>query len=63
VKAALAAPPVAAKPEPVNGAPAAAPPPAEPTAPPPQPAPVGDEPFAAVSGALAQFARAGNGRG
>ena len=63
VKTALAAPAVAAKPEPVNGALAAAPPPAEPAAPQPQPAPVGDEPFAAVSGALAQFARAGNRRG
>ena len=33
------------------------------TAQPQQPAPVSDAPFAAVSGALAQFARAGNGRG
>jgi cyclic-di-GMP phosphodiesterase TipF (flagellum assembly factor) len=72
-KAAPAAPTVV-KPEPINGAPAA-PAPAEPAAsappqpapvvvtPPPQPAPASDAPFAAVSGALAQFARAGNGRG
>jgi cyclic-di-GMP phosphodiesterase TipF (flagellum assembly factor) len=64
-KAAPAAPTVV-KPEPINGAPAA-PAPAEPAASappqPPQPAPASDAPFAAVSGALAQFARAGNGRG
>ena len=58
--------PTVAKPEPVNGAPAA-PAPGEPAASPQpqpqQPAPVSDAPFAAVSGALAQFARAGNGRG
>ena len=65
-KAAPAAP-AAAKPEPVNGAPAAAAPAEQATSPPPprppQPAPVSDAPFAAVSGALAQFARAGDGRG
>ena len=66
-KAAHAAPTVA-KPEPVNGAPAA---PAAAASRPRRPAaataagpqPVGDAPVAAVSGALAQFARAGNGRG
>jgi cyclic-di-GMP phosphodiesterase TipF (flagellum assembly factor) len=63
-KAAPAAPTVAN--EAINGAPAA-PAPAEQAASappqPPQPAPASDAPFAAVSGALAQFARAGNGRG
>jgi cyclic-di-GMP phosphodiesterase TipF (flagellum assembly factor) len=70
VKAALVAPaaiaPAAVTPEAANGVPAA-PAPAPEAAPPsqqqPQPAPASDSPFAAVSGALAQFARAGNGRG
>ncbi len=52
------------KPEAANGVPAA-PAPVPQAAPPPQQqaAPASDSPFAAVSGALAQFARAGNGRG
>jgi cyclic-di-GMP phosphodiesterase TipF (flagellum assembly factor) len=55
--------PAAAKPEPVKGAPAT-PASATPVAPQPaQAAPVSEAPFAAVSGALAQFARAGDGRG
>ena len=56
--------PEAVKPEAANGVPAAPAPVAQ-AAPPPQQqaAPASDSPFAAVSGALAQFARAGNGRG
>ena len=56
--------PETVKPEAANGVPAA-PAPVPQAAPPPQPppAPASDSPFAAVSGALAQFARAGNGRG
>jgi cyclic-di-GMP phosphodiesterase TipF (flagellum assembly factor) len=56
--------PETVKPEEANGVPAA-PAPVPQAAPPPQQqaAPASDSPFAAVSGALAQFARAGNGRG
>ena len=56
--------PETVKPEAANGVPAA-PAPVPQAAPPPQQqaAPASDSPFAAVSGALAQFARAGNGRG
>jgi len=56
--------PETVKPEAANGVPAA-PAPLPQAAPPPQQlaAPASDSPFAAVSGALAQFARAGNGRG
>ncbi len=64
-EAAKAAPvaPAALRPEAANGTPAAPAPAAQAVPQPPQPAPAGDAPFAAVSGALAQFARAGNGRG
>ena len=57
--------PETVKPEAANGVPAAPAPVPQAVPPPQQPqaAPASESPFAAVSGALAQFARAGNGRG
>jgi cyclic-di-GMP phosphodiesterase, flagellum assembly factor TipF len=64
-EATIAAPaaPAALKPEAANGTPAAPTPAAQAAPPPAQPEPASDAPFAAVSGALAQFVRAGDGRG